>query len=143
MNETSDYAIALGLARFVLDDETFAHTQRVCLEAMRTFPTNSNEVTISALHDVLEDSNLGDRGRGTLVAMGFSTIVCDSVKRLTHDRDVEYKYYIRDVGENILARRVKMWDLMDNMFGRPHPPSDTLMKRYVEAYRYLKKRSAT
>jgi len=95
------------------------------------------------LHDVVEDrictpericqhmvSVLGvDRDR--VVA------VMDIVGALTRRDGEGYMGYIRRLGDNYLAVRVKIADINDNLYGRPTKPGHDLAIRYHRALKYL------
>lgn len=70
------------------------------------------EQVLGALHDVLERSEL------TLAEVqekGFPPKVVEGLDHITRRKDEDYEGYIRRVGRNELARRVKRHDLRDKL----------------------------
>ena len=97
-------------------------------------------VCTALLHDVVEDSSytLAD-----LEAMGFPQAVLEAVGLMTHDPAVPYMDYVKEIGKNPLARKVKLADLTHNMDIRrikdPGPKDyDRIERKYKPAYEYLK-----
>lgn len=82
------------------------------LRVMLTCQTET-EMTVAALHDVVEDSPAWTFDR--LRAEGFSEAVVAAVDCLTRREDESYEAYIDRLSVNPLARRVKLADLDDNM----------------------------
>ena len=68
-------------------------------------------VTVALLHDVVEDTayTLED-----LREMGFPERVLEALALLTHGPGVPYMDYVREIGKNSLAARVKRADLAHN-----------------------------
>lgn len=66
--------------------------------------------TIALLHDVVEDTRL------TLSDLEqiFPTQVVEIVRLLTHDENVDYFDYIREIKKNPIATKVKLEDLKHN-----------------------------
>lgn len=66
--------------------------------------------TIALLHDVVEDTHL------TLSDLEqiFPTQVVEIVRLLTHDENVDYFDYIREIKKNPIATKVKLEDLKHN-----------------------------
>ncbi len=64
------------------------------------------------LHDTVEDTSVTF---DDLSARGIDDEVIAALKLLTHDKNVPYLDYVKKVGENPIAREVKMSDLRDNM----------------------------
>lgn len=96
------------------------------------------EMITAVLHDVVEDTavTLAD-----LAQMGFPEEVLAVVNLLTHQDDVPYETYIRELKPHALARRVKLADLEDNMDVRrlaPLQPKDwERLQRYGRAWAIL------
>ena len=63
------------------------------------------------LHDVVEDT---DYTLDDLRSMGFPDEVVDALALLTHDPEVPYMDYVKEIAENPIARKVKMADLRHN-----------------------------
>jgi hypothetical protein len=94
-----------------------------------------NMVIAAALHDVLEDT---PTTRGELAAKGIPDEALDLVEVLTRRSDEDYVTYIMRVAMDRGARRIKQWDIRDNMDPtRTHAISGSMYKRYAEALRLL------
>lgn len=100
--------------------------------------TTDEERMVAALHDVVEDSavTLAD-----LCRAGFSKSVVDAVDALTHRDGESYENYVERASRNLLAKRIKIADLEDNMnFRRIWKLEDKdreRMERYQKAYQFL------
>ena len=68
-------------------------------------------VIAALLHDVVEDTvyTFAD-----LKQMGFSDTVLNALRLLTHDDDVPYMEYVREIRNNPIAKAVKLADLAHN-----------------------------
>lgn len=92
------------------------------------------ERTVAVLHDLIEDTHytLND-----LRDLGYSPEVVNTIDSLTHRTGESYEAYIRRVGANPLARRVKLADLEDNLANNQDVDSradeDARMSRYRDA----------
>lgn len=74
---------------------------------------DENSVCVALLHDVIEDH--GDKySFDFLEQEGFNADVIEALKLLTHDKKVPYMDYIKAIGKNELARKVKIADLLHN-----------------------------
>lgn len=73
--------------------------------------STEDETCVALLHDVMEDcgATLED-----LLALGISPEALAAIQLLTHKDGVPYLDYVRAVGENPIARRVKVADLRHN-----------------------------
>ena len=94
-------------------------------------------VCVALLHDVIEDH--GDKySFETLEAEGFPAEIVDAIRLLTHSPDLPYMDYVRAVGGNPLARKVKIADIKHNTdrsrLNGEGTPKDEL---YREALAYL------
>lgn len=73
----------------------------------------SDEITacVALLHDVIEDTNI------TIEQLenDFPKEVTEAVKLLTHDNNTDYFEYVRAIKNNLVAKAVKMADLMHNL----------------------------
>ena len=63
------------------------------------------------LHDVAEDTEIT---LGALAKMGFPENVIEVLALLTHGDDVPYMEYVKKIGTNPIAKKVKIADLMHN-----------------------------
>jgi len=78
-------------------------------------------IIVAFLHDVVEDSNITF---DDLQHYGFSNIVMDALKLLSHKKSIPYLDYIQEIKTNELARKVKLADLKHN--------SDTSRLEFVD-----------
>lgn len=68
-------------------------------------------VCAALLHDVVEDTDMTFE---QLTEHGFSDDVMEALRLLTHDDDVPYMDYVREIKKNPIARAVKLADLRHN-----------------------------
>ena len=73
--------------------------------------STEDETCVALLHDVMEDCGATPED---LLALGISPEALAAVQLLTHQDGVPYLDYVRTVGENPIARRVKVADLRHN-----------------------------
>jgi hypothetical protein len=73
--------------------------------------TTEDETCVALLHDVMEDCGATPED---LLALGLSHDAVAAVQLLTRQDGVPYLDYVRTVGENPIARRVKVADLRHN-----------------------------
>jgi (p)ppGpp synthase/HD superfamily hydrolase len=78
---------------------------------MRLRSEDSELNQIAVLHDVVED---GGTTYKSLLEMGFSEAVVNTLALLTHDRGISYEDYIERMRGNYYALVVKREDLRDN-----------------------------
>ena len=115
-------------------NDYFAHPEAVA--AMLDTP---EEKVVGYLHDTVEDTEVTvGEIRGI-----FGDRIADAVALLTHADGVPYMDYVKEIGKDPLARRVKLADLTNNMdLSRiPNPGQrdlDRIEKKYRPAYTYLK-----
>ena len=83
------------------------HMYRV-MEAMDT----EEEQIVALLHDVVEDTELSF---ADLEGKGFSKKIIGALEDLTKGNQVRYFDYIEDLSLNLLAAKVKLAELKDNM----------------------------
>lgn len=69
------------------------------------------EKIVAVLHDVVEDSSITF---DMLIDKGIDKRLVDSLRLLTHNKDVPYDSYINDIVTNRLATQIKLADLYDN-----------------------------
>lgn len=93
---------------------------------------------VAVLHDVVEDTDLSIE---QLADAGFSGAVLEAIYLLTHDKSIPYMDYIRAIANNVLARQVKITDLIDNMdlsrIPNPQKKDYVRLEKYKLAYEYL------
>ncbi len=72
--------------------------------------TSEAEICVALLHDVAEDTDI------TLsdLAREFPPEIIEALTLLTHDDATDYFDYVRAIGQNPIARAVKLADLMHN-----------------------------
>lgn len=89
-------------------------------------------IIVALLHDVVEDT---DYTLDDLRKMGFGDTVIDALTLMTHDPKVPYMDYVRAIGTNPLATKVKLADLRHNSdLGRLTHVDQKALDR-VEKYR--------
>ena len=92
------------------------------------------------LHDVVEDT---DYSLDDLRSMGYPDEVVDALALLTHDPEVPYMDYVREIATNPIARKVKMADLRHNSdLSRMDEVDEWAAARtekYKKALRYLRR----
>ena len=116
-------------------NDYFAHPEAVA--AMLDTP---EEKVVGYLHDTVED---------TEVTVGeireiFGDRIADAVALMTHADGVPYMDYVKEIGKDPLARKVKLADLTSNMdISRIKDPGqkdyDRIENKYKPAYAYLKR----
>ena len=94
------------------------------------------------LHDVVEDTEMTF---ASLAEMGFPAVVIDVLTLLTHEDDVPYMDYVKKIGTNPIAKKVKIADLTHNSdMTRLDQIDEKALKRnakYAEALRLLRDES--
>ena len=68
-------------------------------------------VCTALLHDIAEDT---DTTFEDLTEMGFPTEVVNALKCLTHDKNMDYFEYVKNLSKNRIAAKVKLADLEHN-----------------------------
>ena len=68
-------------------------------------------VCAALLHDVVEDT---DMTLEQLAEYGFGDAIIEALRLLTHDDDVPYMDYVREIKNNPIAKAVKLADLRHN-----------------------------
>lgn len=100
--------------------------------------TSTEAQIVGLLHDVVEDTPVTFE---ELEGEGFSKTVMEALRLLTHDSQVPYEDYIREIKSNAIATEAKLGDLQDNMDLRRLQEVDekavARFKRYLAAYRLL------
>lgn len=106
------------------------HPLRVMLE-MDTM----EEKIVAVLHDVVEDSSITIQN---LKEEKFPDIILNALILLTKNKNQTYDEYILEIKKNILAKKVKLADLRDNMdekrFLNPNEKDFERMNKYKTAY---------
>ncbi len=97
-------------------------------------------VSIAAgiLHDIIEDTSWT---LNQLHEAGFSKEIIDGVDAMSRRDNESYDYYMLRVLDNPIAKRVKMYDLTDNMDIRRWKDIQyqdlARLQKYLEAYKKL------
>lgn len=96
-----------------------------------------NAVCVALLHDVIEDH--GDKYTfDKLKEEGFNEEIITALKLLTHDKAVPYMDYVKEIGKNELARKVKIADLKHNSdASRLNGNASKKYELYKQALEYL------
>ena len=104
---------------------------------------DEDSTIVALLHDVAEDT---DCCLKDMAGMGFSRTVMEALALLTHDEAVPYMDYVRALGNNPIARRVKLADLRHNS-DLSRLDTDQIdekalarVKKYAEAIKLLEER---
>ncbi len=134
-------AIALAVTshcgQTTLDGQPYIlHPLRVMLSF--TAPEDEDARIAAVLHDVVEDTHVT---LNDLLVRGFGSHVVEAIEYLTRCEDEKYKDYIKRVGSNHLAKRVKVADLLDNL--GPSRLSTAMLpasqrEKYLEALQHLR-----
>jgi (p)ppGpp synthase/HD superfamily hydrolase len=105
---------------------------------------DDSQRALALLHDTLEDY---DRTKlpnlPSIIEKGLTAIELSALHALTHGDKVSWDTYISNIAENLLASRVKIADLEDNMnlLRLRHLSSKALdrAKKYHESWVFLNK----
>ena len=96
------------------------------------------EIVVALLHDVIEDT---DYTFDDLLSMGYPDEVVEALTYLTHNKDILYEDYVKNIKSNKLARTVKLADLRHNSdLSRLNHVSEKDIERrekYLRAIKYL------
>lgn len=90
----------------------YEHLQRVA----EYVSTDIDAFNVAWLHDILEKTSETEE---SLREKGIESHIIDSVKAITKKSGETYLDYIRRVKTNILARKVKIFDIIDNLLDNP------------------------
>lgn len=105
---------------------------------------NINEQITGYLHDVIEDGGLS---LSDLDNYGFSTFILNAVEAITRKDNESWNTYIRRVGENSLATKVKLNDLAHNSdllrISQPQKVDFDRVEKYKQAISKLEKKLAS
>ena len=72
---------------------------------------DENTTIVALLHDVVEDTPYTIEG---LRSIGFDNQIIEAIGVMTHDENVPYMEYIRQIKTNPIAKAVKLADLKHN-----------------------------
>lgn len=112
----------------------FTHPEKVA-----SLLETPEEKIVGYLHDTVEDTAVTVED----IREFFGDEIADAVALMTHAKGVPYMDYVKEVGKNPLARKVKIADLTHNMdISRIMNPTEKdysrIEKKYKPAYEYLK-----
>ncbi len=113
-NPTDNIMLALDIAKKAHKGQVDKAGKPYVLHPLKVAESQKTEETtiVALLHDVVEDS---DYTLEQLEASGFSPAVMETVRLMTHDKNVSYEEYIRTISRNEIARAVKIADLTHNL----------------------------
>ena len=105
------------------------------LHVMAQFEDDFHKI-LAVLHDAVEDS----KGKVTLQMIGelFGNQVMAIIAILTHDPDVPYDDYIKDISTSQAATSIKIVDLEHNMDVRRGGKIHKKLETYIKAWKKLK-----
>ena len=83
---------------------------------------------VALLHDVVEDTDVTLEELGTR----FPAEVVEAVALMTHQKGEPYLEYVRRIGQNPIAKAVKLADIRHNSDSRRLPEADPETLRYYE-----------
>ncbi len=73
--------------------------------------TDEDTTIVALLHDVIEDT---EHTLDDLRRFGFNENVISAIALMTHDDDVPYMDYVRNIAKDPIAKKVKLADLRHN-----------------------------
>lgn len=115
------------------------HPVRVAERAAANYD-DDNLTAIAYMHDVIEDGNF----TASDLSAYFPKVVWATVDLLTRRKSEDREKYIKTIGTNLVATKVKIADLEDNMdltrLAFVTEKDKDRNGRYIDEYRYLKKR---
>lgn len=95
-----------------------------------------NEQIVGFLHDVVEDTSYTFND---LLNEGFSPEVVDTLRLLTHDLNVSYEDYVRNICQsgNLTALHVRRNDLKHNIFRGARSGIARLVEKHSKALKMV------
>ena len=126
-----EFATEVHKNRFRKDGKTPAITHPKRVAESYTLYTDT-EKAVGWLHDVIEDSDFNIHH--TDITNLFFDVIGTTVRKLTHYTTDTYPEYIVRIGEDPLARKVKLVDITDNLNDNP---SKRAKAKYALALSYL------
>ena len=118
----------------LLGEPYIMHPMRVAIK----LETEEQKI-LGVLHDTVEDAGI----RVEDIEQMFGEKIAKRLDLLTHKKGVRYEEYIVKLSEDLVCRRVKLADLMDNiMVDRVKKLPDTeetylRLKKYYKAIKFL------
>lgn len=99
---------------------------------------DEESTVVALLHDIVEDTDMTFED---LKEYGFSDRVIAALRLMTHEEGVDYFDYVKEIGKDPLARKVKIADLEHNMqLGRLDKVREKDLQRlekYKKCHEYL------
>lgn len=96
------------------------------------------ECIVALLHDVVEDTKITFKQ----LEKEFNNEIIEILKLLTHDKNVDYMEYIKEIKKNKIAKKVKIADIMHNSdktrLNRITSKDITRINKYKKALEILK-----
>ena len=93
---------------------------------------DENTICVALLHDVVEDTDITFE---ELQKIGFNDEIIEALKLMTHDVNVPYMDYVREIKNNQIAAKVKLADLKHNSDLTRLDVIDENAKQRVEKYK--------
>lgn len=119
-------------------EQTLKHCLQVSKTCASLYGEDSKEAIVGLYHDYLEDSIMDEQELSALVLKRpDGQEVMEAVRVISRSPQETYFSYIERVKHHPLAKKVKIVDLIVNMFLREEPPVDSLRKRYTKALKTL------
>lgn len=99
---------------------------------------DEESICVALLHDVVEDTDMTFE---QLELEGFTQPIIDALRLMTHDSDIPYIDYVKNIKDNPIAKKVKLADLKHNSdLSRLDKIDEKALQRsqkYKEAIHYL------
>jgi (p)ppGpp synthase/HD superfamily hydrolase len=109
------------------------HIRRVVARVAADPAATYEHIKLAYLHDSVEDTKMTLR----VVRIAFGEDMGEAVDAITRRKGEVYKDYIERVGENDMAKLVKIHDLTENLGNSWNTPRETLAPRYEKALKAL------
>ena len=93
---------------------------------------DENTICVALLHDVVEDTDITFE---ELQKIGFNDDIIVALKLMTHDENVPYMDYVREIKNNSIAAKVKLADLKHNSDLTRLDVIDEKAKQRVQKYK--------
>lgn len=115
-------------------DKIIEHCIQVSRVCSVLYGEKSKEMFVGLYHDYLEDKIMDEPTLASIVlAIPDGKELMDAIVAISRNPEETYFSYIQRVKQNPLATRVKIADLIVNLFLRDTEPQPSLKKRYVKA----------
>ena len=111
------------------------HPYYLHLQNVASMGKTEEEKIVGYLHDVIEDTNYTIED---IRLLGINDNCIEAIKYLTHDKNISYDEYIKNIKSFELARKVKINDLKNNLdLSRIDNITDNDIKRNKKYQKYL------